>query len=146
MHKLLIVDDRDLRRGDMAWAAQEAGLSEIIEACHEQEAHDRVAAERFDMAVIDVMLSCQVEGLEGLRVIERLHRQQPWCKIVALSASRDTSIGVQALVVGADDFISASWPQVNWVSLLQHRLELWSRLTADPADGAGAGTHEGPAI
>jgi len=134
MEKLLVVDDDEARLKKIVRVAESVqfktdniqiavGLADAIELIDGTDL-------RYDFAIIDLILTAWPEK-EGLDVIKLLRAKFPNCKIIALTAHGGTALGIEAMSAGADDFISTQWEQINWYSLLQHRLQLWRGLFAE---------------
>lgn len=138
MTRLLIADDNAGMQDVIVKAARRVGFKEheIEVAKSEEEAYEKISNGEYQLAVIDLMFTQDPPyRFEGLGVIEELHRLQPECKIIALSAKVENEGGRKALDAGADDYVSTLWEQINWVYLLEVRLEIWRSLV----EGAAAG-------
>ncbi len=129
MCNLLIVDDREDQLDGVVHVAEEAGIGRIVTATDEGQARQCIESQHFCLAVVDIMLSEPLERKEGLAVIRRLRQAQPWCKIIALTTRGRNDVGIEALGVGADDFVCGEWKYVNWSALLLQRLVLWHGVT-----------------
>jgi DNA-binding response OmpR family regulator len=119
--RVLVVDDDREQRADVVRAISEMGL-EAVEAPSEIDAYSLMEAYEFPLAVIDI---CLADQFEGLKVIKRLRHQQPRCRIIALTTRAGNEIGIQALEAGSDDFVGTKWKYINWPNLLQQRMALW---------------------
>jgi DNA-binding response OmpR family regulator len=122
---LLMVDDDPRQLEILKQIAYRAGFDNVIGATSRRES-DKLLEQgvKFQLAVIDLVLTELPEKL-GLDLIAQLRATQPDCKIIALTARAGTSIGVEAILAGADDFVSTKWESVNWRILLEERLKLW---------------------
>jgi DNA-binding response OmpR family regulator len=123
-NNLLVVDDDQFQGDEIVRVAGDSGIENISRAGNESEAYQIIASQEFSLAVVDIMLS-SVERREGLRVITELRRLQPDCRIIALTTRGRNDIGVQALNLGADDFVCGEWKYISWSELLRQRLDLW---------------------
>ncbi|HTX24259.1 MAG TPA: response regulator transcription factor [Steroidobacteraceae bacterium] len=106
--RILIVEDDELvadaiARGlEMAgFAADRAGSAEAAAAA--------LAAERFDLAVVDVGLP----GANGLTLVRRLRREGASLPILILTARDTLAVKVEALDLGADDFLLKPFEQAE---------------------------------
>ena|SRR5438046_2781148 len=120
--ELLVVDDRPDKRADITAAARAAGFGSVTEAGAEEQAYELFDQRNFQVAVIDLQLK---EDKEGLNVIRRLREAQPDCRIIALTGALPDEVGVEALQAGAHDFISSKWLRINFFDLLSKRLRMW---------------------
>jgi DNA-binding NtrC family response regulator len=99
--RLLIVDDdEDLRQllaarfGRLGWQVLQAGTAE--------EALERTAQARCDVAVLDLHLP----GMSGLDLLGRLKEQQPEVEALMLTAHSSIETAVQAMRAGAYDYLT----------------------------------------
>lgn len=133
--ELLIVDDLQERREMLTEVAYEAGFQRLDIATTESEAMALIAAKQFQVAVVDIKLP---EDKEGLRIIRHLREVQPDCRVIALTGEYGDEIGVEALQEGAHDFITRL-AFVDFRTFLRHRLRLWRGVVASEAAEVGAG-------
>jgi two-component system, sensor histidine kinase and response regulator len=110
--KILVVDD-DQRNVRLMESILKACGYPVMKACDGQEALDLIAAERPDLVLLDVMMP----KMSGFEVCQRIRqnyetRLLPVIMVTALNALEEK---VQALELGADDFLSKP---INKVELL----------------------------
>ncbi|MBL8024144.1 MAG: response regulator [Elusimicrobia bacterium] len=103
MAKILVVEDDDANREFLRFVFENAG-HRVRVVGDGQAALDAVAAELPDLMILDVMLP-EVHGYE---VCNRLKRDPKTAglKILILSAKTFNADRLQAMNVGADDFLS----------------------------------------
>jgi CheY-like chemotaxis protein len=145
---LLIVDDDADQMQRFSAAASDAGFctAETKKAASEEEAYALLRAHNFQLAIVDLMLTHPPDREEGLRVIARLRKEQPDCRILAITTKVGTDSGIRCLEAGAHDFISSKWADVNYLELLYERLRLWKGvIDRGPGDGNGGATLAGAA-
>lgn len=98
-HVLVVDDDMEIRRllgrylADQGFRASLAGDA--------REFYARLAVDKFDLAVIDVLLP-DASGLELCRFVRQRHPQLPVILVTALREEVDRIIGLE---LGADDYI-----------------------------------------
>ena len=113
---LLVVDDNDSGRDLLA--RQLAGYGYIVDtATNGAEALERLAATRFDMVLLDVIMPV-MDGVETLRRIKAdpLLHSMP---VVMLSSLDETDAALRCLELGAEEYLSKPVPS----RLLQARIE-----------------------
>ena len=131
--KLLIVDDLvDIRRLLRAWAEVEGYLP--LEASNGDQAVAIALSERPEVIIMDIMMP----GKDGLTAIKEIRQVDPIAGIVVLTAYGTEQRAVQAMRVGADDYMhkpfDASELRVKLASVLQKQklrvenLQLQARL------------------
>lgn len=101
MTRLLLVDDDETFRQVLARSMRRHGFDPA-------EAGDRETALRlaeqqvFDAALVDLRLP----GASGLFVVQDLRRLHPSCHIVVLTGFASIATAVEAIKLGADDYLS----------------------------------------
>ncbi|HMV20949.1 MAG TPA: response regulator transcription factor [Nitrospira sp.] len=100
-NRLLIVeDDRDLARNLIEYLELQGYVTDF--AADGQTALQLVAAEQFDLVVLDLMLPV-IDGLSVCtRIRQQLHSNVP---VVMLTAKDEVDLKVAALDIGADDYV-----------------------------------------
>src|SRR6218665_365846 len=98
-HVLVVDDDMEIRRLLGRYLADQGFRGSL--AGDAREFYSRLAAEKFDLAVIDVLLP-DASGLELCRYVRQRHPQLPVILVTALREEVDRIIGLE---LGADDYI-----------------------------------------
>ena len=101
--KLLVVDDEAARRRSLHTTLFSMGF-EIAEASSGDEALALCRVIRYDA----VLLAISKQGRGGLAMCAELRRTLPRTAILAMSASDDEQLKVEALDAGADDYVTPS--------------------------------------
>jgi DNA-binding NtrC family response regulator len=97
---LLVDDDPDLR-SDIASYFASRGFR--VQACADgEEALDHADRRTFDVAVLDMALP----GLSGLEVLQRLKARGAECEVVMLTGEGTIESAVEAMKLGAREFLS----------------------------------------
>ncbi|MEL1134689.1 sigma-54 dependent transcriptional regulator [Desulfitobacterium sp. THU1] len=100
MKKVLVVDDE----ANMRWALEKALLKEgyeVLTAANGQTALDAILSERPDLVLLDFKMS-KVNGIEVLREITSF---TPQLIVIMMTAHGNTAIAVEAMKLGAYDYI-----------------------------------------
>jgi DNA-binding response OmpR family regulator len=95
---LLIDDDRQL--GSMLGDYFAADRLDLVVSTSGEEGLQRMAADRFDLLILDIMLP----GLSGLEVLQRLRRSSD-VPVIMLTARGDDVDRIIGLEFGADDYL-----------------------------------------
>ncbi|MDA8306823.1 MAG: response regulator, partial [Deltaproteobacteria bacterium] len=99
---ILIVDDEE----DMARLFKrtlEPALGCVVRtALSGQKALAILEKDPVDLVLLDV----KMPGMDGLEVLERIHRDHPWLTVVMMTAHGTIELAVQAIKMGAYDFIT----------------------------------------
>ncbi|MBM4118850.1 response regulator transcription factor [bacterium] len=113
MRVLLIEDDEKLA-GFLRKGLREEGFT-LAHAADGEEGLHLALAERFDAAIVDIMLP----SLDGLAIIDELRRQRLRLPVLILSAKRSVDERVQGLRAGGDDYLTKPFAFSELVARLQ---------------------------
>jgi DNA-binding response OmpR family regulator len=106
--RILIVEDDDLVAEAIARGLALAGFA-VDRSGSAETALTAIAAEHFDLAVVDVGLP----GADGLTLVRRLRSAGTHLPIVILTARDQLATKVEALDLGADDFLMKPFEQAE---------------------------------
>lgn len=129
--KILLVDDDGSILLLVSDFLAEKGLR-VTTARSGEEALELLAAERFDLILLDIMM----QGISGLDVCRRV-RSQVDCPILFLSAKDTVSDVVNGLGLGADDYLTKPFHLEELAARVQAHLRRDQRAAPNPAP-AGA--------
>jgi two-component system KDP operon response regulator KdpE len=98
---ILLVDDEPvvLRALRVALEAQDYVVSAVLTG---EDALERISNGAFDLVLLDLGLP----GVDGFEVIRRVRLLHPGLPIIVLSAQGEDAVKVEALDLGADDYVS----------------------------------------
>lgn len=99
--KILLVDDAAFMRMMVKDTLSKNGYTNIVEAANGEEAVKMYDQERPDLVLMDITMP-QMDGIEALRIMRRNH---PEAVVIMCSAMGQESIVVDAVKLGARDFI-----------------------------------------
>ncbi|MBI1903686.1 MAG: response regulator, partial [Planctomycetia bacterium] len=97
---LLFVDDDAEFRSVAARHFQRDGYN-VQEASDGFQALELAQRRQFDLAIIDL----RMPGMSGMKVLEQLRQTHPDCEIVILTGDGTVESAVQAMKLGAYDFL-----------------------------------------
>jgi len=100
LHLLLVDDDRELR-GDMAEFFARHG-NDVEQCDNGQQALDLVEQKAFDVIVLDLVMP----GCSGLDVLKELQARHAECEVVVLSGEATIESAVDAMKLGAREFLT----------------------------------------
>lgn len=104
--RILVVEDNDLVADAIARGLGLAGFA-VDRAPSAELAATALAAEHFDLAVVDIGLP----GEDGLTFVRRLRSQGATLPVLILTARETVAMRVEALDLGADDFLMKPFEQ-----------------------------------
>jgi DNA-binding NtrC family response regulator len=98
--RILVVDDEALIRDTLAEYLTQEGFA--VDACASgEQALERVAERRFDVALCDV----QLPGIDGIELLERLLKLSPQTFVLLVTAFATVENAVEAFQRGAHDYL-----------------------------------------
>jgi len=119
---ILIVDDEENIRTSMKGLLSEEGYT-VLAAANGAEAIKLIKDEDIDIVFLDVFMP----GMDGLHVLERIHKLKPGLCVVMITAYGNTEMVVQAMKSGAYDFIDKPFSKPEELerifTVIRHALE-----------------------
>ncbi len=100
--RILVVDDNPTNRNMLCRRLQRQGYR-TEEAANGEEALDRIATERFDLVLLDIMMPV----MDGFEVLARMRadRHMRTVPVVVISALNEMESAVRAIEMGAEDYL-----------------------------------------
>ncbi|MBD3870076.1 MAG: sigma-54-dependent Fis family transcriptional regulator [Acidobacteria bacterium] len=97
-----------------------------VETAHSpDEAAAAVAVREFDAALVDLNYSREAtSGAEGLELLEKLQGVDSTLPVVVMTAWGSVEIAVQAIRLGARDFIEKPWDNDRLLTILRNQVDL----------------------
>jgi two-component system response regulator AtoC len=130
MGRILVVDDEEGIRSFLAESLELDG-HQIEEAASGEEALERIRAKSFDLVLTDL----RMPGMGGMKLLETAQAEQPEVEFIVLTAHGNVESAVQAMKLGAFDFIQKPVSGPAELRLLAARA-LERRKLKDLADSA----------
>ncbi len=100
MGRILVVDDEEGVRSFLAECLELDG-HQIEEAADGQQALERLRSRGFDLVLTDL----RMPGMDGMQLLEKVQAEQPEVEFIVLTAHGNIESAVQAMKLGAFDFI-----------------------------------------
>ena len=98
--KILLVDDEDEFINALTQRLEVRGLK-VTGATRGQDAVDLIGNQSFDIIVLDLAMP----GMDGLETLQKIKEKDPDAEIVMLSGHGNLKSGVEAMKLGAEDFL-----------------------------------------
>ncbi len=99
--KIMIVDDAAFMRMTIKNCLSKAGYANLIEAGDGQQAVDAYQNEKPDLVIMDITMP----NLDGIQALQAIKASDPDARVVMCSAMGQESMVVDAIHLGALDFI-----------------------------------------
>src|ERR1700730_15137955 len=106
--RILVVEDNDLVADAIVRGMAMAGFA-VDRAATAEAAAAALAAEHFDLAVLDIGLP----GADGLSLLRRIRGSGSMLPVMILTARDTLAMKVEALDLGADDFLMKPFEQAE---------------------------------
>src|SRR3972149_9197205 len=114
---LLVDDDADLRE-TVARRFLRRGF-QVQEATHGQQALQLAERRQFDVVILDLVMP----GLSGVQVLEQLKLTHPESEVILLTGQGTIETAVQAMKLGAYDFLTKPFPLAELEILIEKAYE-----------------------
>lgn len=98
--RILLVDDEDEFIKALTQRLEVRGLT-VTGATRGQDALDLIGKQIFDIIVLDLAMP----GMDGLETLQKIKEKDPDTEIVMLSGQGNIKSGVEAMKLGAKDFL-----------------------------------------
>ena len=137
MARILIVDDTEMMRDSLASTLAREG-HEVVAASDGPGALTRISATRFDLMISDLKMP-KMTGIELLTEAKKLRPELP---VVLMTAFATVSTAVEAMKLGAYDYIQKPFDGEEIKLLVDRTLE-HNRLVIGPLNASAAAVVEG---
>ncbi|NOZ61454.1 MAG: sigma-54-dependent Fis family transcriptional regulator [Calditrichaeota bacterium] len=119
MSDLLLVDDAENTRKALATLLSRKGGYRVEQASNGESAIKRLREKYFDLIITDMRMK-KVDGLELLRQAKKMH---PTSEVIVITAYGTIESGVEAMKLGAYDYIQKDYSQEEFLLLVKRALE-----------------------
>ena len=120
MSRVLVIEDNETMRSGVALVMERMG-HEAVEAASGPEGLDRLQEQAYDLVITDY----KMEEMNGLEVLQTVRRERPDTDVVLITAYGTIEIAVEAMKMGAVDFITKPFPpdalRLKVEKVLEHR-------------------------
>ncbi len=107
MGKILIIDDEKEVATFLTYLFKEKGYD--VDVGYNGEDFDCLLSNRYDVAMLDVKLP----DSNGLDLLKRLKKRQPYCKSVVMTGYSTVKVAVEAIKLGANDYIEKPFDEIG---------------------------------
>ncbi|MFB3918019.1 MAG: sigma-54-dependent transcriptional regulator [Terriglobales bacterium] len=120
-YSILVLDDEALTLRTISRALRDEGF-EVLLAMTGEEALKIYAEERPDLVMLDVVLP----GMDGIEVLRNIKKQNPSAIVVMMSAYHMVDRAVEAMKLGAYDYLIKPFHIADMVNTMRHAMEMLS--------------------
>jgi putative nucleotidyltransferase with HDIG domain len=115
---ILIVDDEESIRSGVARKLQAEGYA-CVAAVNGKDALEKTAAQNFDLVLMDI----KMPGMSGMEVLPQIIADYPDTGVVMITAVGDTQTAVEAMKLGAYDYVTKPFDVDNLLIRVERALE-----------------------
>ncbi len=120
MYKILVVDDAGFMRKMVQTHLSGAGYTDFVEAEDGQKAVEQYQAVKPDLVIMDITMP----NMDGIQALGEIKKLDPGAKVVMCSAMGQESMVMDAIKLGALDFIVKPFKQDRIVQTVSKLLPL----------------------
>ena len=118
--RILVVDDEEVVRNLLQRTLTESGYN-VTTAPDGEEALSVVSQGEVDVVLLDI----KMPGMSGIEVLGKLTTDWPDICVIVVTAVVDTQTAIEALKMGAYDYITKPFNRSNVVRKVQEAIEKW---------------------
>lgn len=116
-HAVLVVDDEPIVRESISDWLQDAGYR-VVTAESGEQALEMIQNQDFSIMILDVRLP----GKTGIKVLSEVKAQRPWLKSIVITAYPTAETAVEAMKLGAIDYLIKPFAPDNLEKLVRETL------------------------
>ena len=124
--RILVVDDEETVRNLLKRTLEEAGY-DVVTAADGEEALYVAYQQETEVVLLDI----KMPGISGIEVLGKLTADWPDICVIMVTAVVDTQTAVEALKMGAYDFITKPFDRDDVVQKVQKAIAKWSHQIKD---------------
>jgi len=117
IHLIIIDDDEMLRDTTTRWFTR--GGAVVIDAESGEQALEVSQQRDFDVAIVDMMMG----GMSGLEFLKKIKDLNPDCEVILLTGQATVESAVEAMKLGAFDYLKKPFPLKELEALVQKAYE-----------------------
>jgi DNA-binding NtrC family response regulator len=118
--RILVVDDEVAVRLVLQRMLEELGYH-VVTAANGQEALDKMSQLNIGVALLDI----KMPGMSGMEVLQQITTSWPGTCVLMVTAVADTKTTVEAMKLGAYDYITKPFKRDNVARKVQEAISKW---------------------
>lgn len=121
---ILVADDQQHIRDALTLLLEPEGYV-VMQAASPLEITDKVQNHHIDLLLMDMNYQADTtSGSEGLALVEKIRNIEPNLPILVMTAWANIELSVNAMKLGANDFIEKPWNNTRLLSLISNQCQL----------------------
>jgi DNA-binding NtrC family response regulator len=124
--RFLVVDDEETIRGLLQRTLTKNGYN-VDTAANGEEALDKLYQDNYGVVLLDI----KMPGMSGIEILGKITTDWPDICVIMITATLDTQVAVDALKMGAYDYITKPFEQEDVLQKVQQAVLKWNQLMKD---------------
>ena len=121
---IMVVDDQSDLRLSARFILENYGFT-VIEADSPQQALDKIVEHQVDLMLLDMNFQYDTtSGQEGMDMLKSLKEKNHHFPVIVMTAWSTVEIAVEAIKLGAKDFIEKPWKNQRLIRLIEQQFQL----------------------
>lgn len=129
---VLIIDDDNAVRLSIGLALRKAAI-ESVAVSNEADALERVRDGNISAVVLDMNLSLETTGRQGLELLQKIRILRPDLPVILITAWGTIPLAVESMNLGATDFMTKPWSNEDLVRKVRKALSVARARRAEDA-------------
>ena len=122
---ILIVDDDNAVRMSIGLALKRAGYESLATSTEEEVLH-AVRDMNIKVVILDMNLTLTTTGQDGVEMLQKIRILRPEMPVILITAWGTIPLAVKAMNLGAFDFMTKPWSNVDLVANVRRALRLFT--------------------
>ena len=123
--RILVCDDDDAVRSSLGFLLTKAGYSSYF-ASKPGDTVKYISESDFDLVLLDMNFSISINGEEGIEILRKIKLLRPEIPVILMTAWASVELAVRGIKLGASDFITKPWNNVQLLKIIETSINLSS--------------------
>jgi two-component system, NtrC family, response regulator len=124
--RILVCDDDDAVRSSLGFLLTKAGYSTYF-ASRPGDILKHISESEFDLVLLDMNFSISINGEEGIDLLRKIKQLKPEMPVILITAWASVELAVRGIKLGASDFITKPWNNVQLLKIIETSITLSSK-------------------
>jgi len=129
--RILVCDDDDAVRSSLGFLLSKAGYNSYF-ASKPGDIVKHISESDFDLVLLDMNFSISINGEEGIDILRKIKLLKPQIPVILMTAWASVELAVRGIKLGASDFITKPWNNVQLLKIIETSITLAINKRAEP--------------
>ncbi len=130
-NSILVCDDDDAVRSSLGFLLTKTGYRPYF-ASRPEDIIKHISESEFALVLLDMNFSLSINGDEGIELLKKIKKLRPGLPVILITAWGSVELAVQGIKLGASDFVSKPWNNVQLLRMIETAISLSDNIS--PAD------------